>query len=357
MTICLGLPDEESDVEPWIEDKDLGMGTEQDLGVEETKFWEQLIGKYLYPLATDEEHEERVGKELKSLRNKAVTAFFLIDFLIIVLIETLEQFETIAGAGESNFTTHFHYRCRGKDLSIDPIGFAFIVVFGAILVIQLLGMLAHRFFTLLQIVSTTRISNKRKGVGKRNEEVVTLAKQIMMGTGDDADNISLASTVTQDDEITDTVKSTVRGGFATHRGTRMPYSSISKRLNRPKGTFRTLDAKFRQGFQQFEKSWGDTLTMRNTMQNAFSNIEAPSVIVRKMSRPDNGLNGELHGDAHGRRYSDQYGGAVRYNPLRRPSVAPNASRQNLPKPVLDVLQQRQVQGEAQTTRHFEDSRE
>ena len=340
------MPDDESDVEPWIEDKDLGKGVERDLGAEETEFWQQLINKYLYPLATNKEHEERVGKELKSLRNKAVTAFFLIDFLVIVLIETLEQFETIASAGESNFTTHIHYTCGGQDLSIDPIGFAFIVVFGAILVIQLLGMLAHRFFTLLQIVSTTRISNKRKGVGKRNEEVVTLAKQIMMGTGDDADNISLASTVTQDDEITDTVKSTVRGGFATHRGTRtrMPYSSISNRLNRPKGTFRTLDAKFRQGFQQFEERWGDTLTMRNTMQNTFSNIEAPPVIARRMSRAGPGPNGELQGDAHGRRYSQQYGGAVRFNPLRRPSVAPNSSRRNLPKPVLDVLQQRQARG-------------
>ena len=57
--------------------------------------------------------------------------------------------------------------------TIDPIGFLFLIVFGFILVIQLIGMLLHRMFTFLQVLSV--------GSGSSRGDATDYAKKKLMG--------------------------------------------------------------------------------------------------------------------------------------------------------------------------------
>ena len=43
------------------------------------------------------------------------------------------------------------------DVDIEPIGLSFVIVFGFVIFIQVVGMLMHRLFSLLQIISSTPI--------------------------------------------------------------------------------------------------------------------------------------------------------------------------------------------------------
>ena len=46
-------------------------------------------------------------------------------------------------------------------LELEPIGLVFVVFFAVVLIIQVIGMLFHRWGTLSQIISTTRIFKKK----------------------------------------------------------------------------------------------------------------------------------------------------------------------------------------------------
>lgn len=168
-------PDKIEPVEPWIEDIDLGHGSQDILSRTETQFWKDLIARYLYPLTANKDHQKRVAKKLKHLRDKAVTGFFMIDLLLVILMQSLQS------VGVAGVDLTFHYNCttRGetKEMQIQAVGFLFILIFGVFLVIQLFGMLAHRFFSLLQFVSSTEIRKKDKN-RENYENIIRLIAQM-----------------------------------------------------------------------------------------------------------------------------------------------------------------------------------
>ena len=53
-------------------------------------FWKDLIKRYLFPIDLDKDKKERIETELKELRNKAVLAFFMLNVIFVVLIQTLQ---------------------------------------------------------------------------------------------------------------------------------------------------------------------------------------------------------------------------------------------------------------------------
>ena len=77
--------------------------------------------------------------------------------------------------------------------TMDPIGFLFVIVFGFIMVIQLCGMLLHRVFTFLQIVSMTVVCGSK--AARQQEEMmmspasaVTYMKNLIMPDDDEDDD-------------------------------------------------------------------------------------------------------------------------------------------------------------------------
>ena len=155
----------------WIEKVD---GIVRTLHDAETTFWRELIAKYLQPLQNDPEHQEKVGRELKDLRNKAALAFFLIDTLIIVFIYAMQS------AIDQNPTLVVHWNCTlggaNETMTVDFISFMFMVVFGILLVIQFLCMFAHRLFSFVQIMASTEIIEEKHPT---KEEVLQGAKDII----------------------------------------------------------------------------------------------------------------------------------------------------------------------------------
>ncbi|KAK7493296.1 hypothetical protein BaRGS_00015422 [Batillaria attramentaria] len=128
---------------------------ETDLNEHETKFWCELIDKYLQPLENDPEEKKRVEAELVALRNKCCVFFFLINGLFVVLIFTLAY----VAMEEDSLTIKMPCNSdsfRAED--IQPISMSVMVVFGILLLLQFICMLFHRLSTLLHITADTELS-------------------------------------------------------------------------------------------------------------------------------------------------------------------------------------------------------
>ena len=69
---------------------DLEVNQIEELDGMESRFWKELIEKYLFPLAKDPEHEKKIQDELIELRNTICLFFFLINGLFVVLVFTLQ---------------------------------------------------------------------------------------------------------------------------------------------------------------------------------------------------------------------------------------------------------------------------
>lgn len=75
-------------VQKWTDDLEVGHVAE--LEGRESRFWEELIDKYLLPLEKDPEKEKKIQGELIVLRNTTCLFFFLINGLFVVLVLTLQ---------------------------------------------------------------------------------------------------------------------------------------------------------------------------------------------------------------------------------------------------------------------------
>ena len=243
---------EYTDARPyWLQDiNSLGKGPVGMLGEEEELFWKSLISRYLIPISRKPEQQERTKKELLGLRNKVVIAFFMIDILFIALIQTLQTIPVDISASHtpaignasakssSGYYVHFECMVDGQvtDQYIDPVGFAFLAVFGLFLVIQFLGMLTHRLFSLIQIVSSTVLCRNRTNDNMSYLKLTeTMAK--IDGGQQSPDTISLSSsTKTEaDEDLYDRV---------SDRAT----NKVISRVDSERKIYATIDRSFAQRF-------------------------------------------------------------------------------------------------------------
>ena len=74
----------------WITEREVGRGPVRYLDQNETKFWQKLIDKYLYPIDHDEVHEAKIKMDLRTLRNNAAFLFFMLNFLWLFIIFLLQ---------------------------------------------------------------------------------------------------------------------------------------------------------------------------------------------------------------------------------------------------------------------------
>ena len=236
----------------WIEDKALRNGEVAYLHPQEIQFWDELIGKYLYPIDQDKAHQEKVAQDLKELRNRMVFAFMMVNALFILVVFLLQLNKDILhinwpfGVRENiTFIPETNeIRIDKEYLEMEPIGLVFVVFFGLILVIQLVGMLFHRFGTLSHILSSVELnccSQKVEDISDDaflDKNAVKIALQLQRLRGIDEDDKS-------DDSK-----------YGNRVDRRKTIQNLAKRQQQ-KHRIGTLDVAFRKRFMNITAANGD----------------------------------------------------------------------------------------------------
>ncbi|XP_048237709.1 chitin synthase chs-2-like isoform X3 [Haliotis rufescens] len=181
----------------WMEDEDILAGPKELVNDEEIRFWNELIGKYLFPLDKDEKNEKKMKEDLLELRNTVCLAFLLINALFIILLFALES------VAEYTPQLKIEIPCNDDNVTpeqIQPISVAFTLVFGVMLTIQFIAMMFHRYSTFLHIAAITKIDlfRGKLDVSKESdrkptvEETINLVRDMQLIRDDDT--LSIVST-------------------------------------------------------------------------------------------------------------------------------------------------------------------
>jgi len=205
-------PKEERDdlINPfWIEDRDLGRGEVDYLSGPEIQFWKDLIDKYLHPIDSDKAKQAKIEAGLKELRDMAVFYFAMFNALFVLIVFMLTLNKDILHINwpfgvKLNITFN-----EGEDrpiiskeyLHLEPIGIVLVFFFFAIVVIQFVAMLFHRFGTISHILASTDLNCCTKKEDVLSDEAlieknaVEIVKQMqrLKGIDGDYDSDSAAS--------------------------------------------------------------------------------------------------------------------------------------------------------------------
>ncbi|XP_035824770.1 chitin synthase chs-2 [Aplysia californica] len=177
----------------WIQDGELGYGNVRYLGTEETRFWREVIEKYLHPIAKDKQKQQKLEVDLKELRNKASLMFFVLNALFIVIIFALQY----TNASEQGNGLAIPLPCTNEDgqvLTLEPISLLFMASFGISLIVQFLSMFFHRMGTFLHIISSTEVNcmklNQSEIAAMEVSDKLELVQQLQKFEDDDDDTRS-----------------------------------------------------------------------------------------------------------------------------------------------------------------------
>lgn len=172
------LRNEDPENPGWLTSVACGEGPIKRMSERERIFWKQLIKKYLFPINEDKVHQEKVAADLKNLRNNVVFGFFMTSALWIALTMQLQLLQdefkdTILFIKIPNFDP------SRKDLTFEPLGMLFLALFATILIFQFIGMLSHRWGTILHVLSITDISCTQQFTEKHKiQEIITKAMEL-----------------------------------------------------------------------------------------------------------------------------------------------------------------------------------
>ncbi|KAM9825436.1 chitin synthase 1 isoform 1-T2 [Syngnathus typhle] len=124
----------------------------QKLEEDEDDFWKKLIERYLKPIVDTKAHLDEVTRELKSLRNKAVFLYFIVNVLWVVATFFLQAIgnDVISIKIPKFFSNGTQ---SGEYLKVEPLSLMFLLSFAILLLVQFLAMLYHRVYTLIHVVS------------------------------------------------------------------------------------------------------------------------------------------------------------------------------------------------------------
>ena len=138
----------------WITEKDLGRGPVRYLDQMETDFWQKLIEKYLHPIEFDRVHDAKIKSDLATLRSNASFLFFMVNFLWLFIIFLLQVVQD-----QLKDTLYIRVPTKGglEYKHFEPLSVAFLVFFAAIILIQFISMLFHRYGTFLHILASTTL--------------------------------------------------------------------------------------------------------------------------------------------------------------------------------------------------------
>ena len=130
----------------------------------ETKFFQELIDRYLYPLVEDKDHQKKMVRDLKSLRNNGCFIFFMINTLWLVIIFSFQ----LVSERIRDYVFIPIKRLHNEPLRFEPLGLAFLLFFATILLVQFVSMLWHRYGTLLHLLASTDLKLCQRNGGKNN---------------------------------------------------------------------------------------------------------------------------------------------------------------------------------------------
>ncbi len=130
----------------------------------ETKFFQALIGRYLYPLVEDKDHQKQMVRDLKSLRNNGCFIFFMINTLWLVIIFSLQ----LVSERIRDYVFVPIKRLHNEPLRFEPLGLAFLLFFATIQIVQFVSMLWHRYGTLLHLLASTDLKFGRRNSGRNS---------------------------------------------------------------------------------------------------------------------------------------------------------------------------------------------
>ena len=160
----------------WIMDDDLGTGKVRYLGTEETRFWREMIARYLFPLENDPVRQQKLEQDLKQLRNKMSLMFFLLNALFVVIISAL-QYTNAANDGNGLAIPLPCKNDEGQNLTLEPISLLFMAIFGIALIIQFMAMFFHRMGTFLHIVASTEVGPPRSPDQPHKDSIIQTRKR------------------------------------------------------------------------------------------------------------------------------------------------------------------------------------
>ncbi|MEQ2268595.1 hypothetical protein XENORESO_006449, partial [Xenotaenia resolanae] len=149
-------------------EKTLSAPQVQRLDESEKDFWDKLIERYLTPINDSKDHKDRVLKELRSLRNKAVFLYFIINVLWVVATFFLQLI------GNDIISIRIpKYSPDGNitgELKVEPLSLMFLFSFAILLLVQFIAMLYHRVYTLIHVVSYRSTEKNYKERDLEDEE-------------------------------------------------------------------------------------------------------------------------------------------------------------------------------------------
>lgn len=134
-------PEKKYDEKKWCDIPSIEKG---DLEAEEEQFWTSFVEKYLQPIKKNKAEQEKIQNELLDLRNNINFGIWLVNGLWVLLNYMLQADTSLEAKPWGGY-------------KFQPIGLVFMLFFALVLLLQLAGMMKHRWGTFLQILSTTKI--------------------------------------------------------------------------------------------------------------------------------------------------------------------------------------------------------
>lgn len=119
---------------------------ERSLELPEKNVWEHIISNYLEPRQKKSGDSNKSIEKMTDLRNKVVFGFLFLNALWLTIMTAMN---------EAKYTINIQIPAT-TPIIIEPLGFVFLLVFSLILVLQFIGMMMHRYETMLHILSITR---------------------------------------------------------------------------------------------------------------------------------------------------------------------------------------------------------
>lgn len=110
----------------------------ESLEVKEEAFWKTLINRYLKPIDPQNiaDHHQVLNRKMQRLRRNAAFAFLFVNGLWLAVMASFQ---------EVRHDLTFQFVINGVMVVLEPFGLFFISIFVILLVIQMVGMLIHRY--------------------------------------------------------------------------------------------------------------------------------------------------------------------------------------------------------------------
>lgn len=159
-----------------------------------------LLAKYLHPLNKDVQEEKRIAHDLIQLRNNSCFAFFMLNALWVVM---QFQFEYVSMTFP-NLVIPIGQLYNRPDQKVQILGLVFLILFTLVLLLQFISMLFHRWGTIAEILSSTRVISKHKKYRNAKltvQEAVDLIKEMELEKDSQID-LSSNTFGNTEDEIT-----------------------------------------------------------------------------------------------------------------------------------------------------------